>query len=109
MPKLERDSRAYLDQFRLIVGIREERAAAGHPRDLLEDRTSKAGKRIIDRIRYPDSVDLNVGFLHSVAQLFVCITAVVILTVRDYQQRFLVVAPLLDLLNTDVCCVVKRG
>ena len=52
---------------------------------------------------------MDVRFLDSVSQLLVGVSAVVILTVGDYQQRLLGLATLLDLFNRDVGGVVKRS
>src|SRR5882724_7803909 len=109
VPKLQCDSRAYLDKFRLVVVVREECAAAGHPRNLFEYRTPVAGERIIIRVRNTYRIDLHVRFFDDVSKLLIRIAAVVVLTVRDYQERPLWVAALLNLFNADVGGVVKCG
>ena len=109
VPELECDSRTYFDKLRLVVGVREERASPGHSGDLLENRTPKARKRITGRVCYPNRIDLHIGFFDSVAKLLVRVAAIVVLTVGDYQKRFLCVTALLNFFNSEVSCIIKCG
>jgi len=87
MAKLERDPGADLDELRFVIGIGKESASAGHSRDFFQNRTAKSRERIA-RIFDAYSVDLNVGFFDPLAQLVICIPAVIVLPIRDNQQRF---------------------
>src|SRR5437667_11061000 len=84
MAKLQCDSRAYLDKFRLIISVGAECAAAGHPVHSFQYPTPKARERIVDRIRNPDRIDLHVRLFDPVAKFFVSVAAVIVLSVRDY-------------------------
>ena len=89
MAKLQCDSRAYLDKFRLIISIGKECAPTGHPRHFFEYAAAKACEGIVDRIRNADRIDLHVRLFDPVAKFFVSIAAVIVLSVGDYQKRLL--------------------
>src|SRR5262245_48173417 len=108
MSKLQGDARAYLDELRLVISVREERSASGHASNFFEHRTPKPRQRVACRVGDPNRVNLNIRFFNPVAKLLVGISAVIVLPVRDYQQRLLGVTALLDLFNGDVCRIVER-
>src|SRR4030095_4477855 len=107
MPELQSDPSAYLNKLRLVIGVREKRSAPGHTRYLFKHGAPEASERIARRIGYSYRVDLHVSFFDSITKLLVGISAVVILAVRDDQQRLLGVAALLNLLDGDVGGIVK--
>src|SRR6185503_20848272 len=91
--QLERYPGADFHQFRLIVSVWKEGAAPGHTGYLFKDRAAKAVERV-GGVGYPYGVDLHVRLFHQVAELLVCVAAVIVLAVRDDQQRFLYVSSL---------------
>src|SRR6185295_16184428 len=109
MTQLKGDARANLDQFGFVVGVGEERATASHSRDLFKNRAPKPGKRVVGRISYADSIDLDIRLFDSVAQLFVCVTAIVVLAVRYQQECFFGMPPLLNFFNRNVGRIVERS
>src|ERR1700730_11503564 len=109
MPKLQRDSSACLDKLRFIVSVRKIRATTGYPGDLFECRTTKANELVTGRISYSYRVNLDVRFLDPIAKLLVSVSAVVVLAVGDYKDRFPWVPALLGFLDCEVDRVVKRS
>ena len=56
-----------------------------------------------------DGVDLHVLLFHELFDVGECVTAAIVFTVRDQQQRLLGIAAFFQLFQTEVYGVVKRG
>src|SRR5262249_25418050 len=107
MTELQRYPSADLHKFRLVVTVGEESSSPRHSGDFLKHRTTKPGQRIVCRIGNSNRVNLHVSFLNAIAQFFVDIPAVVVLTIGNYQQRLFLLPTLLNFLDGYVSGVIK--